>query len=352
MKRIGQLWPRIIQLDNLWLAYHKARLGKQHRPEVAQFSFDLEAELIQLQQDLANGQYRPGPYRQFWICDRKPRLISAAPFRDRVAQHAVMNWLEPELDKRMIFHSYACRKNKGVHKAVDYYQRCARRYAYVLTLDIRRYFPSLDHAVMLEQLARVIKDRPLLNWLTVLVETSPHSINTSGHASDGRPTGLPIGNLVSQYLGNWYLNELDHWLIQQPGVAYLRYVDDLMLFADSKQQLWQLRDQIEHRLSDIYLNLHTHKQQLYPSRCKATILGYQIARHKRWLANDNGYRFGRRDRKQAALFKEGKLDWHDWQQSHASWLGHVSHAEADGLKSSIGMVAGHIRGFNKVLATD
>jgi len=132
MQRIGKLWPQFITFENLYLAYLKARKGKQRRDAVAVFSFDLENNLLQLQRELAKGRYQPGEYRQFIIRERKPRLISAAPFRDRVVHHALMNVLEPIFEKRFYYHSYACRPDKGVHRAADKYQQWATRYAYVL----------------------------------------------------------------------------------------------------------------------------------------------------------------------------------------------------------------------------
>ena len=119
----------------LYAAFGRAAQGKWDRAPVAAFFLDLEGELLTLQAELRDGRYQPGPYRQFWIRDRKPRLISAAPFRDRVVHHAVMAPLEPWLDRRFIAHSYACRPGKGAHRAVDYYQRQARRYPYVLKVD-------------------------------------------------------------------------------------------------------------------------------------------------------------------------------------------------------------------------
>lgn len=121
MKRLGHLWEILVSTDNLYDAFYKARKGKRQRHEVATFTLNLELEILQLQQELMNGSYHPGGYRQFTIYERKPRIISAAPFRDRVVHHALMNVIEP-LDKRFIYDSYACRKGKGVHRAVDRYQ--------------------------------------------------------------------------------------------------------------------------------------------------------------------------------------------------------------------------------------
>jgi len=127
MKRHANLWQDVVSFQNLYLAYAKARKGKLSRNEVARFGFNLENELLNLQQELENGIYFPGNYRLFKIYERKPRIISAAPFKDRVVHHALMNIIEPLLDKRLIFDTYACRKGKGVHKAVDRYQKWSIR---------------------------------------------------------------------------------------------------------------------------------------------------------------------------------------------------------------------------------
>lgn len=110
MKRIGYLWDEITSFDNLLLAYRKAQRGKRSRDEVATFSLNLERELFSIQHDLKQQKYQPGTYRCYMIYERKPRQISAAPFRDRVVHHALMNVVEPHLDKRFISDSYACRK--------------------------------------------------------------------------------------------------------------------------------------------------------------------------------------------------------------------------------------------------
>ena len=118
MRRLGGIWNQVVSFENLLLAYRKARRGKRGRPEVARFGLDLEGELLSLQRELLTGDYHPGPYRLFTLYERKPRLIAAAPFRDRVVHHAVMNVIEPPLDRTFIHDSYACRVGKGVHAAV------------------------------------------------------------------------------------------------------------------------------------------------------------------------------------------------------------------------------------------
>ena len=138
MKRYGKLWHQVISFENLLLAFQKASKGKRSRHEVSCFALNRESELLLLQNELRMGKYRPGKYREFTIYERKPRKISAAPFRDRVVHHALMNVVEPLLDKCFINDSYACRKNKGVHRAVRKYQKWANQYSYALKLDIAR----------------------------------------------------------------------------------------------------------------------------------------------------------------------------------------------------------------------
>ena len=121
--------------------------GKRDQVKAGNFFANLEGNLFQLQRELATHAYEPGSYRTFWISDPKPRLISAAPFRDRVVHHALVNLIEPIFERRFIHHSYACRRGKGTHKALDQFVEWSRSTRYVLKMDIRKFFPSLDHAI-------------------------------------------------------------------------------------------------------------------------------------------------------------------------------------------------------------
>lgn len=235
MKRLGHLWDSIVTFDNLLLAYRKARRGKRSRDEVALFALNLEKELFQIQEALVNQTYQPGTYRLFILYERKPRQISAAPFRDRVVHHALMNIVEPLLDKRFIADSYACRQGKGVHLAVARYQQWANRYAYALKLDVARYFPSIDHTILKAQIAHHLKDPQVLWLFDTILDHSPlfppapliYFPGDDLFTPVERRKGIPIGNLTSQFLANLYLDGLDHFIKQELQVdAYLRYVDD------------------------------------------------------------------------------------------------------------------------------
>ncbi len=334
MKRVGELWSSVTRFDNLLIAYRKAGKGKKQRAEVAEFAFNLEEELVQLQRKLVTLSFQPGRYRQFTLYDRKVRIISAAPFADRVVHHAIMNILEPSLDKRFIHDCYACRKNKGVHAAVDRYQRWAARYAYVLKLDVQQYFPSIDHSVLKHQLQRRVKDKHCLLILGRIIDSYP---------TLHKGKGMAIGNLTSQFFANLYLDDMDHWLKEQCGVdAYLRYVDDLVICGDDKKQLWDLHQAIKDYLVELKLSLHPRKAQIYRTSDKLELFGYQVSRQRRWLRNENGYRFRRRLNTMAADYYQSKVDIPEVHPRIQSWIGHAMHGETLHLREKI---------FNEVVFT-
>lgn len=344
MKRIGNLWDRIIAFDNLLLAYKKARKGKRSREEVARFGLNLEQELFRLQDALLAKSYLPGAYRIFTLYERKPRQISAAPFPDRVVHHALMNVVEPLLDRRFIFDSYACRQGKGVHQAVQRYQNWANRYAYALKLDIQRYFPSIDHAILKQQIAHHIKDPHVLWLFDVILDHSPAFptqpwVYFSGDdlfTPQERRTGIPIGNLTSQFLANLYLDGFDHFVKEQlRAKAYMRYVDDFVLLSNSKPKLHDWRQAIEQKLQELRLRIHPRKANIFSVQQGVDILGYRVFPSHRLLRNDNGHRFARRLRTFAAAYRGGDMEWEDFNPSVQSWIGHARQADTLGLRQRI-----------------
>ena len=199
---------------------------------------------------MAAQTYRPGPYASFNIHEPKRRLISAAPFRDRVVHHALCNVIEPAFERSFIDHSYANRVGKGTHRALDACQAFARRYRYVLPCDVRQFFPSVDHSILERALNRRIQDGGI-RWLIRLILDSgvgvlseeyemvyfpgdnpstvlrPGSGCSSGQGllAANRPRGLPIGNLTSQFWANCYLNTFDHFVgkeLRCSGLSALR----------------------------------------------------------------------------------------------------------------------------------
>jgi retron-type reverse transcriptase len=345
MKRLGGIWPRIVAFDNLLAAFHRARCGKRRRPAVASFDLSLESELINLQRELVSGEYMPGEYRLFTIYERKPRLIAAAPFRDRVVHHALLNVIEPPLDRRFIFDSYACRHGKGTHAAIGRYQGWAQRYRYALKMDIARYFPSIDHELLKGKLRRYLKDQRTLALLDRIIDESPRAtaeVPLNYFPGDDlftpleRRSGIPIGNLTSQFFANLYLDRFDHVVKEKLGVVtYLRYVDDMVALGNDKSQLADLRDSLAAELAKDRLRLHPKKAHIVPVRCGLDWLGYTVFPDRRRLRNDNGWRFIRKLRRFAAGYAAGRLGWDDIDPAVQSWIGHARHADTEGLRARI-----------------
>lgn len=341
---VADLWADLASPDALWRAFHRAARGKRRRPDVAAFEWDIEHQLASIGEALRNGSWQPGGYRQFELVERKRRVISVAPFADRVVHHALMAVVEPILDAHMYPHSYACRLGKGTHTAVDWYQRQARRYAYALKLDLSRYFASIDHAQLKLQIRRAIADVKVLALLDQVIDSGGCAAATLGWSWPGedlvdqmqRRVGLPIGNLTSQILANWMLDGIDWALAAQPGVgAYLRYVDDLVLLSDDKAALWTALGWLEDQLTTLRLRRHPRKLQLQPTRLRLDFLGYQTSRHQRWLRNDSAYAARRRLRQVADDYRNGAIDLPQVRSHVHAWIGHARHADTAGLRAAM-----------------
>lgn len=352
MTRLNGLWPQVVSFENLFHAYRKARRGKRTRPGVAEFGLDCEREILSLQRELQDGSYRPGEYRLFTIYERKPRVIAAAPFRDRVVHHAVMNCIEPPLDRTFIADSYACRHGKGVHAAVDRYQAWAQTYRYVLKMDVRQYFPSIDHERLKAKLRRRIKDPRVLDLLNRIVDGSPR-VDAAPCYFPGddlftpleRRAGIPIGNLTSQFLANLYLDDLDHYIKQVWRIRpYLRYVDDMVVLDNDKARLADIRAAVREQLEADRLRLHPNKAHITRTADGLNLLGYVVYTERRRLRNDNGHRFARKLRRMAKTYRVGRLDWVKVRASVHSWIGHAKHADTEGLRGAIFSQAVFTRG--------
>ncbi len=228
MKRAGGLWEKLISFENLQEAARRAALGKRNRPDVAGFLLEQETELVRLRQHLERGEYRPGPYRQFLVREPKPRVISAAPFRDRVVHHALTQILEPVFERRFSKDSFACRKGFGTHRALERAKEAAARFPYVLKCDVQKYFASIDHEILKELLARVVKCGRTLSLASVIIDgANPQEEAVHYFAGDDlftpyeRRRGLPLGNQTSQFFANVYLNPLDQMVNRElPAIVY------------------------------------------------------------------------------------------------------------------------------------
>jgi len=293
---------------------------------VARFEFYLEQEVLALQEDLATGAHRPGAFFTFEIRDPKRRHICAAPFRDRVAHHAVCNVLEPCFERRLIFDTYACRAGKGTHAAIERAQQLASRYRYALKCDVSKYFQSIDHGIPRDLLARLFKDKPLLDLLERIITHSPPG------AASGK--GLAIGNLTSQHFANLYLGGLDHYLKQRLRVkAYLRYMDDLVLFANGKPTLHRGLAEIRGFLQDrLALELKESATWLAPVSEGLPLLGFRVYPGLIRLNGRSLHRFRRQVSGRERAYQAGRIGLEDLAGSVASLFAHVSHADTLALR--------------------
>ena len=330
---LRDLYFRITAFPTLLGAFRKASKGKRYRPEVLAFGANLEAELFQLQQELLSFVYSPGPYRQFTIREPKPRLVSAAPFRDRVVHHALIAVIAPPLERHFVRTSYANRHGYGSHRALRRFARACREHPWVLQADIRLYFPSIDHQLLLAQLERRIACLPTL-WLLRAILANGASAGPAIDAFPGdnlltplqRPRGLPIGNLTSQFLANLHLDPIDHRLRSLPGVrAYLRYVDDLSLFADHPEPLRHSLTVLRTELHALRLRLHPSKTQIRRTATGASFVGFHLIGGRIRLRNHSLLRIRRGLRRHSRNLPQGRISAARARASALSWDAHLAH---------------------------
>jgi retron-type reverse transcriptase len=330
---LTDLYPQITSFAALHAAALRAQKGKRYRPAVLAFNANFEANLFTLQHELQSFTYAPGPYRQFEIRDPKRRLISAAPYRDRVVHHALCAAIVPPLEKRFIATSYANRIGYGSHKALRRFVAESARHRWVFSGDIRLYFPSIDLTILRHQLAACIACPGTL-WLLdrILANGAQHGPALDSFPGDSlltplqRPRGLPIGNLTSQFLANLHLNALDHRLAALPGIgAVLRYVDDLALFANSASPLREARAVLEAELAALRLRLHPIKSQILQTRHGACFVGFRVLPARVRVRNHNLLKGKRRLRLLHQAVTSGTIAPATARISLQSWNAHLAH---------------------------
>ena len=345
MKTYKNIYPRIWAYDNLYLAWHKAAKGKRSSPEVADFEYNLIDNLLTLEQELHEQTYRPGPYRHFHITQPKPRRISAAPFRDRVVHHALVQQIEPIFEARFSRDSYACRVGKGTHAALNRCREFARRYRYVLQCDIVQFFPAVDHAILRHILFHYIADAQTQQLIDLILDSGAGVLKDEYEVvyfpgddllAATRPRGLPIGNLTSQFFANCYLNELDQWVKRELKCpAYVRYVDDFLLFSHDKRQLWAWKATITNFLPRLRLTAHPASSTVYPVGNGIPFLGFVTYPTHRLLKQRNGLAFARRFKAQRAKLARGEITYADLEAAVRGWVAHAAHGDTYGLRQAL-----------------
>jgi len=324
MKRHGNLWDKIIDPDNLYKAYRKARKGKAWQRGILEFEEDVEGNLLKLQKMLCTGEFTTATYRSKTIFEPKKREIYILPFYpDRIIQHALLQVVAPIWDNLMIHDSYACREGKGMHDASRKTMRHVHNYKYCLKCDISKFYPSIDHNILMKIVEKKIKCKPTLNLLEDIIRSFDGGKNT------------PIGNYTSQWFGNLYMNELDINLKQKHGVKTLiRYCDDFVMFSNSKDELNKLKKHIEVFIKD-KLDLTFSKWSIFKVSQGVDFLGYRHFPNKILLRKTTAKRVAKRIKALPTLLMLGEITFEQYKSSIASTKGWLQWANTYNLKLNL-----------------
>ena len=287
MKSHGDIFEKIISPDNLFSAWDEFYKDKKKKEDVQHFEFELEQHVFQLHRDLKSQKYKHGPYSDFYICDPKVRHIYKASVRDRVLHHAIFKVLNPIFEPTFIQNSFSCRTHKGNHKGVlaleTMIRKASKNYSescFVLKCDVKKFFDTVDHEVLLSILRKRIKDCDVMWLLEEIVGSYASSRSTLFEHK-----GVPIGNLTSQLFANVYMNELDQFVKHDLKVKhYARYTDDFVIVSTDKKYLEDLLDPFRKFIGDkLKLSLHPKKCSILNAGQGVDFLGYVILPHYRLL---------------------------------------------------------------------
>ncbi|MCP4253061.1 MAG: RNA-dependent DNA polymerase [Candidatus Scalindua sp.] len=342
MKRQNNLFEKVISFENILKASKKARRGKRYKASTAAFEYNLESNLLRIIEVLKNQTYIPGAYCDFRIYDPKRRIISAAPYFDRVMHHALINVVEPIIGKSFIYDTYACIKDKGTHKAVLRYREFQKKNKYVLKCDIRKYFESIDHEILFGKIKAKIKCKDTLWLFSKIIDSRQSGRDLTYFKGDDlftplyRKKGIPIGNLTSQFFANLYLNDFDHFVKEDLRARYyLRYCDDFVVFGNSKTWLNQTKHKIIDYLDTLRLRLHENKSRIFRTADGVDFLGYRIFPDYLRVRKSGVKRYRKKLKKMAADYKNGNIELAEINNSVQSWIGHVKHADSYQLRKEM-----------------
>lgn len=329
------LYSEICTYDNLLKAFKNARKGKTTVDYVIEFEKNVDNNLFQLRNELLFHTYRPKPLKTFILHDPKTRKINKSAFRDRIIHHALCHVIQPIFERAFIFDSYANRKGKGTLKAVERFHFFHRKIsknntcaAYVLKADIKHYFETVDHVIMLVLIQKKIKDQRVI-WLIKTI--------FSNYSASEREKGMPLGNLTSQFFANVYLNELDQFVKHTLKVEYyVRYVDDFVLFHTSWKVLEEYKFKIDAFLREkLTLELHPDKSRIIPLERGTEFLGLKIFYHYKRIKTKNMRKFHRKFHSFYTQYERKEIQYDAIYDFVEGWLAYVKHADTYTLRKKI-----------------
>jgi hypothetical protein len=323
MRRSGLDLEAIVDWRNLTAAFHAASRGKVDRPDVASFARNLDMELAALRAEIVSAEIRLGALKSFWIRDPKLRLIHAPCFRDRVLHHALMSLAGPELERALVFDTYACRIGKGTLAAVRRCQHHVRRFPFFAKIDIKAYFRSVDHKVLQALLARHFKNRGLLRVFSQII---------AGYAV--RPgKGLPIGALTSQHFANFYLSGLDRFILEaQKAKGFVRYMDDIVWWDENRTRLRDMLGVIEQFAKERLLLEVKQPTLIGRSRDGVMFCGLQVLPGALRLSRRRRKRYAQRRKFWERAYCCGAIDEGELQMGYGAALAITAHAAAAGWR--------------------
>ena len=327
MKRYGNLFQKLVSMENLELAYHNARKGKTWQRAVKWADKRKEELLQNIQTSLINHTFHTSPYKTRTIHEPKERLIFILPFYpDRIVQHAIVNVLSPVWEKLFISDSYACRKGKGQHKGSSRCMEFARKYEYCLQGDISKFYPSIRHDLLKEVIRRKIKDKEILWLLNDIID------------STGTEKNIPIGNFLSQWFGNLFLNELDTYVKQNLKCrAYIRYCDDFVLFGNDLKEVKEWSKAIEKFVTE-RLDMKLSKNNIFHTYQGVDFLGYRHFHNGKILVRKRtAKRIKKRMKTIQRLLESGRIDKDRARGQVASAMGWLKHAQSYHLQKTMHM---------------
>lgn len=337
MKGYKNLYPKICSFQNLYSAFERAKRRKRFKAGVGEFEYNLEKNLFEIKKELESSAYQPSKPKSFILKDPKKRIIFAVDFKDRVIHHALCNIIEPIFEKSFIFDSYACLRNKGTHRAVwrfDKFKKAVTknnsRKGFVLKADIRKYFDTINHQILLAIIGRKISDKQTM-WLIRKI------VNSYEGKGELKGRGIPIGNLTSQLFANIYLNELDHFVKEDLKIKYyIRYMDDLVILNSSIDLLLETKKKIDEFLNnELDLKLHPQKSRIFSLERGVDFLGYQSFYYYKLLRRGAVKRIILRLKKLAIQYKAGEIGLNTVYSSVVAWRGYSRHANTYGLQKRI-----------------
>lgn len=329
MKRIGNLYDKICTFENLYEADEKARKGKMRTYGVKVHDKNRTENLLKLRDELLTGTFKTSPYSTFIIYEPKEREIFRLPYYpDRIVHHAVMNILEPIWVSTFTADTYSCIKERGIHAAAKKVRRILREdpegTTYCLKIDVKKFYPSIDHDTLKRILRRKLKDARLLKLLDEIVDSAQ---------------GVPIGNYLSQYFANLYLTYFDHWIKETKRVKYyFRYADDIVILASDKSYLHRLLTEIQLQMGDLKLEVKRNWQVFPVDSRGIDFLGYVFFHtHTRMRKSIKQNMF----RKVGRLRKRPDITEEEIKQAVASWWGWAKYCDSKNLINKLQKQLGH-----------